>query len=121
MIFTEPRSDKYDLAAAIENLVRAKGPQSLQDVFKRLPGYIHLTRVDQRRSNSRSCELMWQTNARNVSRNQNYSPKYRKYPPIPNCALEYKNCRFILRELDDPHDVRDARDIHDAQGGLFDK
>jgi len=100
MIFTEPRSDIHDLAAAVEKLVRAKGPQTLQEVFKRLPDYMHLTRGDLRRSTSRPGDLMWQTEVRNLSRNQNRSPIYRRYPPILKCALEYSDGRFMLRELD---------------------
>ena len=130
MTFTEPRSDIHDLAPALEKLVREKGRQKFRGVFKRLPDYIHLSRGDLRWSLSRRDERMWQTQVRNLSRNQNRSPKYDKYPPIPNCALEYIKGWFILREPDDPRAIetktdRLSRTIHvrdedDAVGWLFD-
>lgn len=121
MTFTEPRSDIHDLAAAVEKLVRAKGPQSLRDVFKRLPDYLHLTRGDLQRSTSRSCDLKWHTEVRNLSRNQNRHPTYKCYPPIPGIALEYEGTkvgsrggRFILREPDEAGLVRkDAWTVRD--------
>ena len=118
-MFAEPRSDIHDLWPAVVKLVRAEGPQSLRGVFKRLPNYIRLTKADLRRSLTRRGDLMWQSEVRNLSRNQNPDPKYRRYKPIPNCPLEYVGMKagshsglFILRELDDR---RDTPDVHDMK------
>ena len=104
-MFAEPRSDIHDLAAALVKLVRAEGPQSLRGVFKRLPNYAHLTKGDRQWSLTRRGDRMWQTEVRNLSRNQNGDPKYRKYKALPNCPLEYVGMkagshsgRFELRE-----------------------
>lgn len=129
MIFTEPRSDIYDLAAATEKLVEAKGPQSLKNVFARLPNYFKPTKGDQRTSLSRPPELMWQTDVRNLSRNQNPDPKYRQYHPIKGCKLIYEgripgvheglfklgDYRLAVLEID-----RKAGGIRDPDGWLID-
>jgi len=117
-MFTEPRSDIHDLAAAIVQLVRAEGPQSFKGVFKRLPNCFRPTKGDLRWSPKRPNERMWQTLVRDLSRNQNRDLTYDKYPPIPNCPLEYVGMKagshsglFILRESDDRRDAH----VHDVQ------
>lgn len=125
-MFAEPRSDVHEVAAGTVKLVRAEGPQSLRGVFKRLPNYMHLTKGDWRWSVTRDGDRMWMTQVRNLSRNQNHDPKYRKYPPIPNCPLEYVGMKagshsglFILHELNDQRDVPDVQ--HVTQRSLFDE
>jgi hypothetical protein len=94
--FTELRSDIHALASAIEALVRAEGPQTIREVFKRLPSYIEFTEGDLRNSMSRAAEQMWQTEVRNLSRNQNPGPPYRRYRAIENCTLVYEHGIFAL-------------------------
>jgi hypothetical protein len=119
-MFAEPRSDIHDLWPAVVKLVRAEGPQSLRGVFKRLPNYFRPTKGDLRWSVKRRGDRMWQSEVRNLSRNQNRDPTYRKYKSIPNCPLEYVGMKagshgglFILHELDDR---RDTPDVHDTKG-----
>jgi hypothetical protein len=96
MPFTELRSDIRVLALGIETLVRAEGPQTIREIFKRLPSYIKLTEGDLRKSISRAPELMWQTEVRNLSRNQNPGLPYRQYRAIENCLLVYERGIFAL-------------------------
>jgi hypothetical protein len=90
------RSDIRVLALAVETLVREEGPQTIREVFKRLPSYIKLTKGDLRNSISRAPELMWQTDVRNLSRNQNTGLPYRQYRAIENCMLVYERGIFSL-------------------------
>jgi hypothetical protein len=92
------RSDIHDIAQGVERLVRAKGPQTMKQVFENLPAYMDLTRLDREMSRSRTRETNWQIQVRNMSRSQNRSGTYKKYPPIPECGLVYRRGCFALWE-----------------------
>lgn len=96
MSFRELRSSIRDIAPAVEQLVLEEGPQAMREVFRRLPAYIDFTAGDLRKSASRVNEAMWQTEVRNLSRNQNPSLRYQRYQPIAGCALVYEQGVFFL-------------------------